>query len=160
MPEVQSITPANYAMPMSQYATEPQTEDNTPMLYEPEMEEKRNAAANHKGATAKAALAIAGIGLSVWLGHKWGASGKSELKEANKAMKEALTDINKESKEFLEKNPVKRAWKNKEYAQSVENRSKSFVEEVEKDAEDASCGKCFKKKVDETKKPPRRPTHF
>ena len=137
MPEVQSIGAADYTMPVqqNQYAGQPSADDNVPGVYDPELEEKRKAASRGLGLSLLGTIIAAGIG--VWAGHSWGKAGKSELKQANEAMTEVLSDIAKESKNVSDE--AFGGFKNgKAFAKSVQEKAKPFIEEVEKTAEDAA----------------------
>lgn len=138
MPEVQNIGAVDYSMPIqqNQYANDFSSEENMPMVYDPEMEAKKSAASNHLGLTLLGTAIAAGLG--IWGGYALGSRNKGVIDGTNQAMKDALKDINGEAKKFAESNIFKKGYGGEKFAESIQQKAKPFIEEAEKIAEDAA----------------------
>ena len=101
MDPIKNVGANDYAMTMPQQQNDVQTpqEDysSMPMVYDPEMEDKKKAASSGLGMKALGAIAIAGLAL--WGGHAMGKKSAKGLEEAldvaNKAKDDALAQAKK-----------------------------------------------------------------
>ncbi|MBR1775671.1 hypothetical protein IJ750_01185 [bacterium] len=160
MPEVQNVGAVDYANPYQQYEVAepsqvPAAIDGTmPELYDPEVEQKKQAAGSMTGL--KVLGGIAAAGLLLWGGHKWGKnSAKDAMKELEELknseavrnydkMKEAVNDVIKTAEETQEFKWLKpKTWKNADFVKTVKEKLSPFKDDAEKVAEDAE------KKVEE-----------
>ena len=103
----------NYVMSTPQQQADIQQEDSStmPMVYDAEMEEKKNAASSGIGMKALGLIAVAGLAL--WGGKAWGEKSAKKAKEALKVAEEAkdkavaqakkLQDANDKAYEIAEK---------------------------------------------------------
>ena len=101
MAEIQSIGAADYAMPVqqqNQYETEIPSEETTPMVYDPETEEKKSAASKMLGLTL---LGVALVGGGLLAGHAWGKAGKTIAKETQEELVNTLKENNETLKAAL-----------------------------------------------------------
>ena len=104
MEPINNVGAANYAMTVPQSENQVQgMEDysSMPMVYDPAMEEKSQAASNKTGLMALGAIALAGIGLGtgylIWGKKKAGSAEVKELAEdAKKAFEEQIQNLTKE----------------------------------------------------------------
>ena len=137
MAEVQSIGAVDYQMPVVQpqdkYVEEvPADIDNSPMVYDPEIEAKRGASAKMLGLTALGLIAIGGLGY--WAGHS---AGKKSVNgdELNK-LKDAAQEIYNESKEVSEE-CFGGFFNGKKFAKNTQEKLKPFVKDAEEAAKDS-----------------------
>ncbi len=117
MEPINNVGTMDYSMAMSQ-DNQPQVQNgydnysSMPMVYDPAMEEKSNAASSKTGLVALATLALAGIAL--YGGYKWGQSkaakdgvkeGAKELADdAKKAFEDQIAKLKKEKEELQQCN--------------------------------------------------------
>ncbi|MBR6127664.1 hypothetical protein IKQ21_08275, partial [bacterium] len=130
MPEVQNVGAADYAMPVqqNQYATEPIADENVPMVYDPEIEAKKKSASAGVGLTLLGLMIAAGLG--IWGGKALGSRGKAEAEKSVEQMKEVMKDINKGADKVVD-NTFGGFRFGQEYARSVKEKTKPFIEEAE-----------------------------
>ena len=92
MDPIKNVGANDYAMTMPQQQNDVQVpqEDysSMPMVYDPEMEDKKKAASSGLGMKALGAIAIAGLAL--WGGHAWGAKTAEAAKKSESLAKSAM----------------------------------------------------------------------
>lgn len=92
MDPIKNVGANDYAMTIPQQQNDVQVpqEDysSMPMVYDPEMEDKKKAASSGLGMKALGAIAIAGLAL--WGGHAWGAKTAEAAKKSESLAKEAM----------------------------------------------------------------------
>ncbi len=92
MDPIKNVGANDYAMTIPQQQNDAQVpqEDysSMPMVYDPEMEDKKKAASSGLGMKALGAIAIAGLAL--WGGHAWGAKTAEAAKKSESLAKEAM----------------------------------------------------------------------
>lgn len=123
MSEVQSIGTVDYQKPViqpqEQYIEEiPSDINNSPLVYDPEIEAKRRASSKMLGLTALGLIAAGGLGF--WAGHAKGAKNLAEIKET-------LKQINKEANEFVNECWLYRMFKPKTFAKKIADMTKKFI---------------------------------
>ena len=92
MDPIKNVGANDYAMTIPQQQNDVQVpqEDysSMPMVYDPEMEDKKKASSRGLGMKALGAIAIAGLAL--WGGHAWGAKTAEAAKKSESLAKEAM----------------------------------------------------------------------
>ena len=143
MEPINNVGAVNYAMTVPQSENQVQGYEDyssMPMVYDPAMEEKSQAASNKTGLMALGAIALAGIGLGtgylIWGKKKAGSSEVKELADdAKKAFEEQIENLTKE-RDSLKKT-------NEEVGKLVDEKSPWYAVKL----------KDFKAKIKKTLKP-------